>query len=152
MFSGQGLVGVLCITSFYKASTTNPGKIPIGPKKETPIPREGNSYLFNNDWYCKGHVWWIIRALDNWHWRCVYSELEDPNDLEYCFRCVQRRPRRAHHCSTCGQCCLKMDHHCPWWVNIYKYDTSYVYLTPASFPTVSNFRHDIVRETVVLQK
>jgi len=24
---------------------------------------------------------------------------------------------RAHHCSTCGTCTLRMDHHCPWIVN-----------------------------------
>lgn len=32
----------------------------------------------------------------------------------YCKKCQCLKPDRAHHCSTCGQCVLKMDHHCPW--------------------------------------
>ena len=32
----------------------------------------------------------------------------------YCKKCQARKPDRAHHCSTCKRCVLKMDHHCPW--------------------------------------
>ncbi|RMZ88489.1 hypothetical protein DV736_g4289, partial [Chaetothyriales sp. CBS 134916] len=32
----------------------------------------------------------------------------------YCKKCHCPKPDRAHHCSTCGRCVLKMDHHCPW--------------------------------------
>ena len=32
----------------------------------------------------------------------------------YCKKCHCRKPDRAHHCSTCRRCVLKMDHHCPW--------------------------------------
>ncbi|KAH9991241.1 DHHC palmitoyltransferase-domain-containing protein [Russula vinacea] len=28
--------------------------------------------------------------------------------------CWKPKPERAHHCSQCGRCVLKMDHHCPW--------------------------------------
>ncbi|KAH7318188.1 DHHC palmitoyltransferase-domain-containing protein [Stachybotrys elegans] len=35
-------------------------------------------------------------------------------DLRYCKKCQARKPDRAHHCSTCRRCVLKMDHHCPW--------------------------------------
>jgi len=29
-------------------------------------------------------------------------------------RCKCFKPDRCHHCSDCGLCTLKMDHHCPW--------------------------------------
>ncbi|KAI9828801.1 MAG: palmitoyltransferase for Vac8p [Thelocarpon impressellum] len=32
----------------------------------------------------------------------------------FCKKCQTRKPDRAHHCSTCKRCVLKMDHHCPW--------------------------------------
>ncbi|KAJ2903959.1 hypothetical protein MKZ38_009014 [Zalerion maritima] len=35
-------------------------------------------------------------------------------DMRFCKKCHARKPDRAHHCSTCRRCVLKMDHHCPW--------------------------------------
>ncbi|VEN36693.1 unnamed protein product [Callosobruchus maculatus] len=37
--------------------------------------------------------------------------------LRFCSICLQFKPDRAHHCSHCGVCLLKMDHHCPWIAN-----------------------------------
>ncbi|XP_076273376.1 palmitoyltransferase ZDHHC20-A-like isoform X2 [Rhynchophorus ferrugineus] len=34
--------------------------------------------------------------------------------IRYCINCMHIKPDRAHHCSTCQKCYLKMDHHCPW--------------------------------------
>jgi hypothetical protein len=34
--------------------------------------------------------------------------------IRFCNKCQTRKPDRAHHCSTCKRCVLKMDHHCPW--------------------------------------
>lgn len=34
--------------------------------------------------------------------------------VRFCEKCQVVKPDRAHHCSVCGVCVLKMDHHCPW--------------------------------------
>jgi len=31
-----------------------------------------------------------------------------------CKKCDAPKPFRAHHCSICKRCIMKMDHHCPW--------------------------------------
>ncbi|XP_056272389.1 palmitoyltransferase ZDHHC7-like [Pseudoliparis swirei] len=38
-----------------------------------------------------------------------------PGEVVYkCPKCCSIKPERAHHCSICKRCILKMDHHCPW--------------------------------------
>ena len=41
---------------------------------------------------------------------------------KFCRKCKAFKPVRAHHCSLCGRCIIKMDHHCPWVNNCIGYD------------------------------
>ena len=40
--------------------------------------------------------------------------VKSTGDARFCKKCEARKPDRAHHCSSCKRCVLKMDHHCPW--------------------------------------
>ncbi|CAH2004430.1 unnamed protein product [Acanthoscelides obtectus] len=47
----------------------------------------------------------------------VLDERTNFGMLRFCAICIHFKPDRAHHCSQCGTCLLKMDHHCPWIAN-----------------------------------
>ncbi|XP_038875962.1 probable protein S-acyltransferase 14 [Benincasa hispida] len=54
--------------------------------------------------------------------------------IRFCRKCNQFKPPRCHHCSVCGRCVLKMDHHCVWVVNCvgaknYKYFLLFLFYT-----------------------
>jgi rRNA maturation endonuclease Nob1 len=66
--------------------TTDPGAV---PKDAKPLPDD----LEENDY------------------EASYDKKEKYK--KYCRRCKSFKPRRAHHCSICGRCIVKMDHHCP---------------------------------------
>ncbi|TCD60399.1 palmitoyltransferase for Vac8p, partial [Steccherinum ochraceum] len=44
------------------------------------------------------------------------DDMDSPG--KWCRKCWAPKPPRTHHCSTCGRCILKMDHHCAWLGNI----------------------------------
>jgi hypothetical protein len=55
--------------------------------------------------------------------------------IRYCDKCDIIKPDRCHHCSVCGTCILKMDHHCPWVNNCVGY-SNYKYFVLFLFYTV----------------
>ncbi|KAH9426660.1 Palmitoyltransferase zdhhc2 [Dermatophagoides pteronyssinus] len=42
--------------------------------------------------------------------------------VRFCPKCWVLKPDRAHHCSVCGKCICKMDHHCHWVSNCVAFD------------------------------
>ncbi|GAA5985389.1 hypothetical protein JCM10908_006957 [Rhodotorula pacifica] len=41
-------------------------------------------------------------------------QVKSDGSARFCRKCNIPKPDRAHHCSACRRCVLKMDHHCPW--------------------------------------
>jgi len=67
-------------------------------------------------------VYEILFILAIWsHLACMLTDpgavpkdTEAQEGMKMCKKCNAPKPERAHHCSTCKRCILKMDHHCPW--------------------------------------
>ncbi|CEF66832.1 Zinc finger, DHHC-type, palmitoyltransferase domain-containing protein [Strongyloides ratti] len=61
-----------------------------------------------------------------------FAEVDQCERLRYCYICKCFKPDRARHCSSCGFCVLKFDHHCPYintCINFsnYKYFINYIF-------------------------
>jgi len=69
-------------------------------KNHMPTSRELHNYQFERLPYAPDE-----EDLENNPFQCQGKK---------CLQCRNFKPLRAHHCSICDSCVLRMDHHCPW--------------------------------------
>uniref|UniRef100_A0A1I8J1Q9 Palmitoyltransferase n=1 Tax=Macrostomum lignano TaxID=282301 RepID=A0A1I8J1Q9_9PLAT len=74
----------LALTAHLRAAFSDPGAVPLGSANHENLLRLG--------------------PMPDGRDRVVYR----------CARCDCVKPDRTHHCSVCGRCIRRMDHHCPW--------------------------------------
>jgi hypothetical protein len=89
-------VAFLAVASHFFAMTTDPGAVP--PDAE-PLPDTSGLDVSKN-------------GSNDATVPLVNPKPRPPKRI--CRRCKSYKPDRAHHCSICKRCILKMDHHCPW--------------------------------------
>ena len=64
--------------------------------------------------------WILVNVSFNYYMALTTSPGSPPersmihSAVSICKKCISPKPARAHHCSVCNRCILKMDHHCPW--------------------------------------
>jgi len=81
---------LMAFISFWRAHFSNPGRIPKN---------------FSN--FVQLYNLPVVESTHDWQ----------PAQVTFCKKCDRPRPERAHHCSVCKVCVLRMDHHCPWTAN-----------------------------------
>jgi hypothetical protein len=100
------IIAALAVISHFKAMTTDPGAVPPDAK---PVPdpedepAENGNGSNNNEEQNQDH-----------EAQSLITTLPPQKVRRLCRRCKAFKPQRAHHCSVCRRCIIKMDHHCPW--------------------------------------
>ena len=78
---------LMVLWSYFACVLTEPGKVPDG---------------------------WTPPAEDE---EAALGKSNSEKLRRFCRKCSAWKPERCHHCSVCGRCVLKMDHHCVWVAN-----------------------------------
>ncbi|GKZ01467.1 hypothetical protein MPSEU_001097300 [Mayamaea pseudoterrestris] len=124
------LLAFLACAAHFKAMTTDPGAVPpdarpladpaddvFQSKQQQESTDAGSiSTMSNSDGILSSSdmasVTSKATSLEAAH---VESLLTTPSKTKrLCRKCKAFKPQRAHHCSVCRRCIIKMDHHCPW--------------------------------------
>jgi DHHC palmitoyltransferase len=113
-------MALLACVAHFKAMTTDPGAVPPDAK---PLPTT-ETIANKEDTAANGDAEQQAAPRKQQH-------------LRLCRRCRAFKPARAHHCSVCKRCIIKMDHHCPWCVVILSVVHSF-------FLLLSHFSHWLV--------
>eukprot|EP00611_Tribonema_gayanum_P025012 TRINITY_DN5606_c0_g1_i1.p1 TRINITY_DN5606_c0_g1~~TRINITY_DN5606_c0_g1_i1.p1 ORF type:complete len:365 (-),score=60.06 TRINITY_DN5606_c0_g1_i1:21-1115(-) len=93
-------VAALALVAHARTMLTDPGAVPrdVAPPGGEGDEEEGETAALNAE-------------LDSEN---RGGEREKAGLKRWCRRCDAYKPLRAHHCSICARCIIKMDHHCPW--------------------------------------
>lgn len=102
--------------SYTTAVFTPPGS-PVDPKIDAARRRNGGGYeglpSFEYDGDIDGQGEVDDGGRPAWMGMTTVTA-KSTGKPRFCKKCRCVKPDRSHHCSSCGRCVLKMDHHCPW--------------------------------------
>lgn len=106
---------LLAISSYFRTHYSDPGRV---PDRWLAFVQKSGSALQ------------IANSKQAWQPGCATS----------CKKCSGRvRPERAHHCSICRICVLRMDHHCPWTANCVGFKNYKYFILLGVYTCLSSF-------------
>lgn len=98
-------IAAIAVASHFKAMTTDPGAVPPDAR-----PLECADAPSLDESTSSSQTQKLLETST--------SPKQPPQVKRLCRRCKSFKPARAHHCSICRRCIIKMDHHCPWVNNV----------------------------------
>ncbi|KAK9761401.1 palmitoyltransferase for Vac8p [Basidiobolus ranarum] len=107
---------VLFVWSYLKCVFTKPGYPTQSPPDLAPLPTEtgeGSSFQVETSESLNLNDSNLTELLPRTKENGTITVKND-GTKRFCRKCRVEKPDRAHHCSVCQECVLKMDHHCPW--------------------------------------
>ena len=120
-------------------SHTNQRGLGITKRPNSPVDLDNLSPLESRIYNMRDEDWRVVEddileKLPRRSWSLL--------QWRYCFKCKHVRPPRAHHCSICNACVMRMDHHCPWVGNCvglhnHKYFLNFLFNAMAGCATVA---------------
>ncbi|KAI9174053.1 hypothetical protein LWI28_011203 [Acer negundo] len=113
----------MLLWSYFSVVITDPGGVPPNWTPTLDEERGDNPLVGSEDGG--------INLISN---QSAMQSKRTNHGIRFCQKCNRFKPPRCHHCSVCGRCILKMDHHCVWVVNCvgalnYKYFLLFLFYT-----------------------
>ncbi|CAB4068978.1 ZDHHC2_15_20 [Lepeophtheirus salmonis] len=103
---------LLLVWSYLKTILSDAGKVPSSWRLTTPMNERLKAAKTEEDWKSLLELFRVEMELPPVLQRSVQGA------IRYCEKCGIIKPDRSHHCSVCGSCIRKMDHHCPWVITV----------------------------------
>jgi DHHC palmitoyltransferase len=112
-----GPATILALVSLFRATTTDPGAVPMGARPFVRVTRlpDGSSSVSSQSSHGSDVNVPLTLSSSSSPSPLPHRRNTTAQSIRRCHKCGDNfKPPRAHHDSVSGRCIVKFDHYCPW--------------------------------------